>query len=66
VGLFFFKRKKIPPEKVPFVWDESCADFFEAMDMVSPEERTKNTNWKQEVWDKFNTSSKMSCMKEYI
>jgi hypothetical protein len=36
------------------------------MDMVSPEYRNKNPNWKQEEWNKFDTNSKRNCMKEYF
>jgi len=53
-----------PPEKVPFIWDEACVDFFESMDMVSPEEREKNSNWKQAVWDALTEKEKKDCIKD--
>ncbi len=56
----------IPPEKVPFIWDEACVDFFEAMDMVSSEERKSDKNWKQTLWNKFDIDTKKNCMKEYL
>jgi hypothetical protein len=55
-----------PPEKVPFIWDEACVDFFEAMDMIDSEERNRNPNWKQIAWERFDANSKKLCMKEYL
>jgi hypothetical protein len=55
-----------PPREVPFVWDEACVDFFEAMDMISLVDRDKDTNWKQTAWEKFDETAKKNCMKEYF
>lgn len=55
-----------PPEKVPFIWDEACVDFFEAMEMVPLEIQAKNPNWKQEAWDKFDLTTRKNCMREYL
>ncbi len=55
-----------PPKNVPFVWDEACIDFFEAMEIVSPKDREKNKNWKQAIWDRFDENNKKQCMKEYL
>ena len=41
-------------------------DFFEAMDMISPVDRDKDTNWKQATWEKFDETTKKNCMKEYF
>jgi hypothetical protein len=55
-----------PPEKVPFVWDEACVDFFEAMNMITLVDRGKDINWIQTVWEKFDETTKKNCMKEYF
>lgn len=36
------------------------------MDMVNPEERQKNPNWKQKTWDALGQENKKNCIKEYL
>lgn len=65
-GKVIKKWTHIPPQQVPFVWDEACVDFFEIMDMIPLADREKNPKWKQNAWNSFSEENKITCMKENL
>lgn len=51
----------IPPEKVPFIWDEACSIVWKWFEKLLPSEQSKGKQW---VWDALTGEEKKACIKE--